>query len=60
MCGRSGIARSHSFRVSGFLRSRVLLVIVIESYAADHEQEHEHDYDGREEVTLSTLAYISR
>jgi len=35
MCGRSGIARSHSFRVSGPRFVIVLLlVIVIESYAA--------------------------
>jgi hypothetical protein len=36
----------------------LLLGIVIESYAADHE--HEHDYEDGEEVALSTLAYISR
>ncbi|MEY2510528.1 MAG: hypothetical protein QOE26_1291 [Verrucomicrobiota bacterium] len=34
----------------------LLLVIVIESYPA----EHEHDYEAGAEVTLSTLAYISR
>jgi hypothetical protein len=34
----------------------LLLVLVIESYAAGHE----HDYDDGEEIALSTLAYISR
>jgi hypothetical protein len=38
----------------------IVLLLVLESYAADHEQEHEHDYDDGEEVALSTLAYISR
>jgi hypothetical protein len=53
----------HSFSISK--PSLLVLVLVIEFFilkAVDHEQEHEHehDYDARGEVTLSTLAYISR
>jgi hypothetical protein len=47
----------HSFSISKLF----LLVLVIEFFmlkAVDHEQEH--DYDASGEVTLSTLACISR
>ena len=59
MYGREWTARSTPFPFSRLS----LLALVIEFFIlkfVDHEQEHEHDYDGRAEVTLSTLAYISR
>ena len=49
MCGRSGIARSHSFRVSTFLFLLLLLLLLLLL-----------DYDGESEAALSTFAYISR
>ena len=51
----------HSFSISKL--SFLVLVLVIEFFilkTVDHEQEYEHDYDARDEVALSTLAYISR
>lgn len=51
----------HSFSISsGFV---IVLVLEIEFFilkAREHEQEREPDYDARGDVTLSTLAYISR
>jgi hypothetical protein len=60
MCGRSGIVRSHSFRVLGcFLILLVLVIMLVIEYRSI-ERDHEQDYGEASEVTLSTFAYISR
>jgi hypothetical protein len=51
----------HSFSISKFLLSLIVLVLVIViEFFILKAVEHEHDYDARGDVTLSTLAYISR